>query len=92
MRGSQFFRNPDQTMKMVFSRLQALDILPEGNIGTVSEADRDGEALKEGIVRRAAEIRQEWAEEDEPSILRLPTNHGLRGYSNAQRGSVAFTG
>jgi very-short-patch-repair endonuclease len=93
IRGSQFFRNPEQAMELVFSRLQALDILPEGNSGAGSEASSEGEDLKERIVRRAAELRREWAEqEDVPSILRLPTSHGMRRYSNAQGGAVAFTG
>jgi very-short-patch-repair endonuclease len=93
IRGSQFFRHPEQAMEMVFSRLQALDIPPEGKVGAGSDAIREEEALKERIVRRAAELRREWTEQaDEPSILRLPTGQGLRGYSNVQRGAVAFTG
>ncbi len=93
IRGSQFFRNPEQAMEVVLSRLQALDIPPEGNVGAVSEAGKEGEALKERIVRRAAELRREWAEDaDEPAILRLPTSRGMRGYSTAQKGAVAFTG
>lgn len=63
IRGSQFFRNPEQTMQAVFSRLQALDIPPEGNNGAGSDAGREGEALKERIERRAAELRRAWAEQ-----------------------------
>ena len=70
IRGSQFFRHPEQTMEIIFSRLQALDIPPEGNINTGNEVGREGEALKDRIVRRSAELRREWAEHaDEPSIL-----------------------
>jgi very-short-patch-repair endonuclease len=93
IRGSQFFRHPEQAMEVVFSRLQALDIPPEGNVGAGSEAGKEGEALKGRIVRRAAELRREWAEDaDEPAILRLPTNRSMRGYSDAQKGAVAFSG
>ena len=73
IRGSQFFRNPERAMEVVFSRLQALDIPPEGNVGAGSEAGREGDALKERIVRRAAELRREWAEQEgepwTPSIM-----------------------
>ena len=62
IRGSQFFRNPEQAMQVVFSRLQALAIPPEGNTSAGSDADRQGEALKERIERRAAELRREWDE------------------------------
>ncbi len=92
IRGSQFFRQPEQAMEVIFSHLQNLDIPPEGNMGTGSDTGRQRETLKERIVRRAEELRPEWAAEDEPSILRLPKNRGSREYSNAQRGAVAFTG
>jgi very-short-patch-repair endonuclease len=90
IRGSQFFRNPDQAMQVVFSRLQALDILPEGNTSSGNDADKQGKALKERIERRAAELRREWIEQAEkPSILSMPTRQGWQSYNSSKNGAVA---
>lgn len=90
IRGSQFFRNPEQAMQVVFSRLQALDIPPEGNTSVGSDADRQGEALKERIERRAAELRREWDEQSEkPSILSMPTRQGWQSSNNSKNDVVA---
>ena len=90
IRGSQFFRNPDQAMQVVFSRLQALDIPPEGNTSSGNDADKQGEALKGRIERRAAELRREWTEQAEkPSILSMPTRQGWQSYNSSKNGAVA---
>lgn len=90
IRGSQFFRNPEQALEVVFSRLQALDIPTEGNNGAGSDAGREGEALKERIERRAAELRREWAEQgEEPSIQFMPTRQGWQPYNSSKKGAVA---
>ncbi len=90
IRGSQFFRNPDQAMQVVFSRLQALDIPPEGNTSSGNDADKQGKALKERIERRAAELRREWIEQAEkPSILSMPTRQGWQSYNSSKNGAVA---
>ena len=87
IRGSQFFRNPEQAMEVVFSRLQALDISPEGNSITGSDVDREGEELKEHIERRAAELRREWAEHSEE--LSIPTRQGWQRNNSSKKGAVA---
>lgn len=60
IRGSAFFRDPEKAMKVVFSRLQTLEIPPEGIEPAENLISQDGEKLKEQIVRRAAELRREW--------------------------------
>lgn len=62
IRGSQFFRNPDQAMVPVFARLKDLEIEPQGNRVVDPRGSEAGDALKERIVRRAAELRREWLE------------------------------
>jgi len=61
IRGSQFFRDPDGAMKIVFARLQDLDIPPEGMVNQSSE-NIDGKELKDRIIRRAEELCREWKE------------------------------
>lgn len=53
IRGSQFFRNPDQAMEPVFARLRALDIPPQAAQSSIQDFQQQGSALKERIVRRA---------------------------------------
>lgn len=64
LRGSEYFRNPDQAMARVFARLESLGILPEGNGDSSQTPDGDSELL-ERIKRRAAELRQSWIERGE---------------------------
>jgi very-short-patch-repair endonuclease len=61
IRGSQFFRDPEQAMAPVFARLNALEIPPESSQHTSDQANRESNALQERIIRCAAELRQEWA-------------------------------
>ncbi|HEY8910615.1 MAG TPA: AAA domain-containing protein [Desulfosporosinus sp.] len=59
IRGSEFFRDPEETMRPVFERLQVLDIPAEGT--KVAEVPvQTCESLDTAIVRRAAEIRRAW--------------------------------
>lgn len=60
IRGSQFFRDPDKAMAPVFARLEALEIPPEGWQNTTNQASQDGKELQQRIIRRAAELRQQW--------------------------------
>jgi very-short-patch-repair endonuclease len=60
IRGSQFFRDPDGAMKPVFAKLEALGIPPEGRETSPTDPAREGEELKERVIRRAAELRSEW--------------------------------
>lgn len=71
LRGSEFFRNPDQAMERVFHRLEQLGIPAEGVLGeqrAVTAAE--GDLLREAVVRRATELRNLWqAESDDGSLL-----------------------
>jgi very-short-patch-repair endonuclease/Cdc6-like AAA superfamily ATPase len=67
IRGSQFFRHPEQTMEAIFARLRELDIPPEGAQAAESAVET-AEELKQRIIRRAAELRREWAEQGEESL------------------------
>jgi hypothetical protein len=59
IRGSHFFRNPDQAMAPVFTRLRELEIPP---LSTTSErtVTNDEKKLRDRIERRAAELRIKW--------------------------------
>lgn len=59
IRGSQFFRNQEQSMEPVLGKLRKLGIPPEGMTAN-PHAVVDGKELKERIVRRAAMLREEW--------------------------------
>ncbi len=63
IRGSEFFRSPDDAMKKVLVTLEALGIAPElhrMNDGVATTEDGD---LKARVIARAATIRQEWDEQ-----------------------------
>jgi len=65
IRGSQFFRDPDGTMAQVMERLRELGVRPVGRDAAVEPLRPDGEELLQRIFRRAAEIRREWALEEQ---------------------------
>ncbi|HVB62372.1 MAG TPA: DUF559 domain-containing protein, partial [Ktedonobacteraceae bacterium] len=68
IRGSQFFRGPEQAMENVFARLRSLGI-PAAGMVTKSDENDDGSELKDRIVRRADELRQEWENQgNQPSF------------------------
>ncbi len=73
IRGSQFFRNPEQAMQPVFARLQTLEIPP---IGMVSEkqSDSDGTDLKDRIIRQADALRNQWHTPENTSVLASDSN------------------
>src|SRR6266446_5250848 len=60
IRGSHFFRNPDQALEPVFARLRALEIPPEDSNTLAHAVLQDGKELHDQIVRRAAELRMAW--------------------------------
>ncbi|HBV97350.1 MAG TPA: hypothetical protein DEF36_09940 [Desulfotomaculum sp.] len=70
IRGGQFFRNPNKAMEPVFERLRVLEIPPEGPGAITDAADSISTELKDRILSRAAEIRQEWEESGEESYIR----------------------
>ncbi|MBC8059403.1 MAG: AAA family ATPase [Clostridiaceae bacterium] len=57
IRGSEFFRDPETTMNMVFEKLESMEITTTGL--ETSEKEDDNE-LKGRIVGRAEEIRAQW--------------------------------
>lgn len=68
IRGSQFFRNPDAAMRLVFERLDAEQIPPETHLldalnTNAPEVEHDNE-IRDWIIQRAAELRREWASQE----------------------------
>ncbi len=63
IRGSHFFRDPDDALKPIFNRLEALEIPPEGHEpSSAMDPDSLGSELKERVIRRADELRRMWQE------------------------------
>ena len=61
IRGSQFYRKPEVTLQPVFERLGELGIQPEFGDNNLHQEDNATEnEIKDRIIRRAQEIRQEW--------------------------------
>lgn len=57
IRGSDFYREPDEAMRPVFRRLEQLGIKPKA-----THEGQPASRLREDLVARAAEIRREWEE------------------------------
>lgn len=67
IRGSLFFRDPEAAMEPVFEALERADIPREGGEETQEPNESDSplrSELVEEIIRRAAELRREWREEE----------------------------
>ena len=61
LRGSEFFRNPDATMKRVFERLDAMRIRPsDGVIETPHDGEDTSSDVTGELIRRASELRDRW--------------------------------
>ncbi|MBR9802643.1 DUF559 domain-containing protein, partial [bacterium] len=67
IRGSEFFRDPDEAMGRLFTKLEQLGIEPVTHVD-VPVTENDGNALLERLTRRAAEIRRSWDESDESGV------------------------
>jgi very-short-patch-repair endonuclease/DNA polymerase III delta prime subunit len=64
IRGSQFFRDPDTAMQPVFEQLTRLAIPPERSESQAGDnVVQKGGELKERVIRRAYDLRQQSAEE-----------------------------
>lgn len=61
IRGSEFYRDPEGTMKWVFEQLNAHGIKPEGYLPENNTNDTRSELVEE-IIRMAALLRKEWEE------------------------------
>ncbi len=70
IRGTQFFRNPDLTMDLVFKRLEAEKIAPEraaeNDLTHLREESAHEHEIRDRIIQRAAELRREWQAEQIP--------------------------
>ena len=66
IRGSAFYRDPEQTMRTVYDKLEKMGIPPEGMLEekTGIESGEQDTELVNRIKRRAAELRREWEESD----------------------------
>jgi very-short-patch-repair endonuclease len=69
IRGSQFFRDPQSAMAPVFSRLEDLEIPAEGIDGSEGNVSASGDDIKARIIRRAAELRDQWETANEDMIV-----------------------
>ena len=89
IRGSVFFRNPDLAMKPVFDRLSELGIMARVDLN--DSKDRDGTAIRDSIIDRAAAIRREWAvtrDEITPALARPKEGWGKPFGEKPSRGKV----
>lgn len=64
IRGSVFFRDPDEAMEPVFDRIEEMGIDRAG-LEKDSTSETSGSEIKDRIVRRAADLRREWADTEE---------------------------
>ena len=64
IRGSQFFRDPEQAMTTVLEKVRAAGIEPHPEEPSVDTASAQGYELVERLVRRARELRRQWQESD----------------------------
>ena len=60
IRGSEFFRNPDRALKPVFEKLQHFEIFPSKAKPSAAKLQASP-LLIDSIIRRAEELRTEWA-------------------------------
>lgn len=58
IRGTEFFRNPERTMKPVFEKLQLLEISPDRR-GTSAKPQASADLI-DRVIRRAEELRRAW--------------------------------
>jgi very-short-patch-repair endonuclease/DNA polymerase III delta prime subunit len=62
IRGSHFFRHPDQAMEPVFARLRTLEIPPTSLTSAPEPTTQKSAELLDSIIRRATELRNSWEE------------------------------
>lgn len=65
IRGTEFFRDPAATMDRVMAQLTSLGVEPLGPEASERAASASGEELRDRVVRRAADLRKQWAAEDQ---------------------------
>lgn len=83
IRGSQFYRDPEQAMQPVWQRIAELGIIPERDGANNGAALPEANNLLERVIRRADELRQEWLSEvmikASPEPVVIPKVAGLKG-------------
>jgi very-short-patch-repair endonuclease len=62
VRGTEFFRAPDQALEPVFEMLHRLEIPAEGGAPVPTEPLRQGSELFDRVLRRAEALHREWLE------------------------------
>jgi very-short-patch-repair endonuclease len=70
IRGTEFLRNPDRTMKPVFEKLQLLEISPNGASSSAPAKKQPSGDLIERVIRRAEELRTKWSSSAETASHR----------------------
>lgn len=61
LRGSEYFRNPDEAIRRLIERLRALGVQPDRRPED-PPPNQPGDELRERVIRRAAELLREWRE------------------------------
>jgi len=93
IRGSKFFRNPDQAMAPVLERLNSLGIGPVGRDPSEDGPGSAGDDLKGRVVRRAEELRKEWEElGDDMLASRRPSSAPRFGRRTSDRAAADVSG
>ena len=60
IRGTEFYRNPEGTMKRVMEHLSELGVQPEGSTSEIGGEIEGRSELLERVIRRASELREQW--------------------------------
>ena len=71
IRGSEYYRNPSETIKRVISELNAYEIYPEQNIKIINSSETE---LQQRVIARAAHIIDEWDKHENIMDLRSGMN------------------
>ena len=80
IRGSEFFRDADRAMQLLFTRLQEMEIAPTSSEVTELDKDslrNDAEELRTRVVCRADGLRREWTEKPDLSSSTSDKNISL---------------
>jgi hypothetical protein len=70
IRGTEFFRNPDETMRPVWARLEQLGISPQATPNLVPEGQDE---LRQTLIREAGRILDEWRAADQAGGAAAPS-------------------
>ncbi len=62
IRGSEYFRNPEETMESVVRKLDSYEIFPGIEAESSSKQEKEISALVESLIRDASALKGEWAE------------------------------